>query len=103
MGRKGHDQQLIAEALEKFDQGMPLEEICSRYGIARRTFYRWKLRRNGNGSAEARPLRQIEDENQRLKAIVAELLLENRALRQELAGRQKSARSERPEERLSHN
>jgi putative transposase len=85
MGRKGHGQQQIATILRKSDAGMPVADLCREHGISARTFYRWKAGKNGGDPADARVLKQIEEENQRLKSLVAELILENRALTDQLA------------------
>lgn len=98
MGRRGHGEQQIATILKKSEAGMSIPEICREYGISERTFYRWKANRSGPGSTETRTLRQIEEENQRLNSVVAELILENRALRDDLARSRRSADARRAAE-----
>ena len=59
-----------------------IDDLCRRMGIARRTFYKWRAKFGGLDTTEAVRLRQVEDENRRLKHAVAELTLDNRALRE---------------------
>jgi putative transposase len=87
MGRKGHDPEQIASILKKADAGIPVEQLCAQHGISARTFYRWKFQNNRPRPAGITELKQIEEENQRLKSVVAELILENRALKEELVRR----------------
>ena len=85
MGRKGHGESQISAILKAFEDGTPISEICRKHSISERTFYRWKANRDGDHLSEAGAFRQIEEENQRLKNALAELLLENRALKDKLA------------------
>lgn len=56
-------------------------EVCRKLGISEATFYSWKKKYGGLDPAELRRLRQLEEENRRLKQISADLLMENRALK----------------------
>ncbi|NIP14946.1 MAG: transposase, partial [Pseudomonadales bacterium] len=58
----------------------PVAEICRKLGIAEATFYRWKQRYAGMGVAEIRRLKQLEEENRRLKQVVADLTLDKAML-----------------------
>ena len=60
-------------------------EVCRKYGICDQTYYRWKARFGGLEVSEARRLRQLEDENRRLKQMVADQALDIQALRTVLA------------------
>ncbi len=64
---------------------MKTAEICRQHGISNATFYKWKGKYGGLEVSEARRLRQLEDENRRLKQIVADLTLDNQALKTVLA------------------
>jgi transposase InsO family protein len=61
----------IAFALKQQELGTPVEEICRKMGIAQATFFNWKKRFSGLGPSELRRLRQLEEENTRLKKLVA--------------------------------
>lgn len=60
---------------------MKTAEVCRQHGISPATFYKWKAKYGGLEVSEARRLRQLEDENRRLKQIVADLTLDNQALK----------------------
>jgi len=78
--RKFTDEQIIA-ILSEADAGVPVLELLRKHGIVRNTFYRWKAKYGGMDVSEAHRLRALEDENRRLKKLVADLSLDNDALR----------------------
>jgi putative transposase len=63
---------------------MPVGEICRRLGVAEPTFYRWKKKYGGLGVSELRELRQLRDENGKLKRLVADLTLDKHILQESL-------------------
>ena len=75
----------VAFALRQAESGTPIAEIIRKLGISEPTFYRWKKRYAGMGVAELRRLRQIEDENRRLKRMVADLSLDKQMLQDVLS------------------
>ena len=78
------DEQIVA-ALKEHEAGASTKELCRRLGIATETLYNWKRKYGGMGVSEARRLRMLEEENSRLKRLVAELSLDNRALKDVLS------------------
>ena len=70
----------IAFALKQADTGTPVTEICRKMGVSEPTFYRWKKKFDGLGVSEVRRLVELEDENKRLKALVADLSLDKQIL-----------------------
>lgn len=70
----------IAFALKQAEIGTRVAEICRKMGISEATFFNWKKRYGGLGVTELRRLRQLEDENQRLKRLVADLSLDKEML-----------------------
>jgi putative transposase len=72
----------VAYALRQVESGTPVLEVCRKLGITEQTFYRWKKKYAGMGVAEVRRLRQLEDENRRLKALVADLTLDKHMLQE---------------------
>jgi len=64
------EQQIVA-ALRQAESGTTVGEVCCKLGVTEQTFYRWKRKFAGMGIAELRRLREVEDENRRLKQIVA--------------------------------
>jgi putative transposase len=78
------EEQVIA-VLKEGEAGVAVKELSRKYGICDQTYYRWKAKYGGLEVSEARRLRQLEDENRRLKHIVAEQLLDIQALKGVLA------------------
>jgi putative transposase len=77
-------EQQIAVALRQAEQGTAASEICRKLGVSQATFYAWKKRYVGLGVAELRRVRQLEDENRRLKQVVADLTLDKQILQEVL-------------------
>ena len=80
MARKGYTEEQIGFALRQAESGTAVTEICRKMGVSQQTFYRWKQRYAGMGVAEIRRLKQLEDENRRLKQLVADLTLDKAML-----------------------
>ena len=74
----------VVAALRQAEGGTPVQEVCRKLGISEQTFYRWKRKYAGIGVAELRRLRQVEDENRRLKQLVADLTLDRQMLQEAL-------------------
>jgi putative transposase len=70
----------IAFALKQNELGTSVEEVCRKMGISEATFYVWKKKYGGIGPSELRRLRQLEEENRKLKQIVADLSLDKAML-----------------------
>jgi len=64
------------------ESGTPVVEVCRKLGITEQTFYKWKRRVAGMGIGELTRLRQLEDENKKLKALVADLALDKHMLQE---------------------
>jgi putative transposase len=75
----------IAYAIKQVDAGVPVGELCRKLGISEQTFYVWKKKYGAMGVAEARRVNQLEDENRRLKQLVADLTLDKQMLQEVLA------------------
>lgn len=82
-GSRFREEQIVAILME-YEAGISALELTRRHGISRNTLYNWKKKYGGLEVSEARRLRQVEDENRRLKKIVAELTLENAAIKDAL-------------------
>ncbi|TWT58066.1 Transposase [Thalassoglobus neptunius] len=78
------DQQ-IAFAIKQAESGTPVEEVCRKLGISQQTFYRWKKKFAGLGTEELRRLKSLEEENKRLKSLVADLSLDKQILQDVLS------------------
>lgn len=75
----------IAYAVQQADAGLPVADICRKLGVSEATFFRWKQKYGQMGTAEVRRLRQLEEENKRLKQLVADLSLDRKILQEVLA------------------
>ena len=75
----------ITFCLRQVDSGVPVEEACRKLGISQQTFYRWKKRFAGLGVPELRRLKQLEEENRKLKGLVADLSLDKQTLQDVLS------------------
>ena len=85
MPRKGHSEEQIVFALRQGENGAKVPEVCRKLGVSEQTFYRWKAAYGGLGVSELRELRQLRDENNRLKRLVADLSLDKHILQEVLS------------------
>lgn len=74
------ESQIIA-IVKEHEAGARVEDLCRRHGISGTTLYKWKARFGGLDASEARKLKALEDENRRLKKLLAEQMLDNAALK----------------------
>jgi len=79
-GSRFSEEQIIG-VLREHEAGAKTEEVCRRHGILSATFYKWKAKYGGLDVSEARRLKSLEDENRRLKKLLAESMLDNAALK----------------------
>ena len=80
-GKRFTEEQIIA-VLKEAEAGAKTADLCRRHGVSEQTFYRWKARYDGLEVSDLRRLHQLEDENSRLKRLVADLTLDNQALKE---------------------
>jgi putative transposase len=78
--RKRFSVEQIVAALKQVELGMPVADLIRRLGISEVTFYRWKKQYEGMQSDQVRELKQLQDENGRLKRLVADLSLDKAIL-----------------------
>lgn len=81
MKRSRFNEEQIIGILKEQEGGMPTAEVCRRHGISSATFYKWKSKFGGLEVSEARRLRSLEEENSRLKKLLAEAMLDNSVLK----------------------
>ncbi len=82
MKKSRFTEEQIAFALRQSESGTPVEEICRKLGVSEQTFYRWKKKFAGMGVSEVRRLKQLEEENRKLKQLVADLSLDKAMLQE---------------------
>ena len=81
MKRKRYTDEQIAFALRQAESGTAVGDICRKLGVSEPTFYRWKKQFAGMGVVEIRRLKQLEEENAKLKRLLADAMLDNVALK----------------------
>jgi putative transposase len=86
MAKRGHTEEEILRVLREAESGTTVVEICRRHGISQQSFYLWKKKYAGLGLSELRELRQLREENGKLKRLVADLSLDRHIL-QEIVGK----------------
>ena len=84
MPRKQFTEEQITLALRQVEAGTPVAEICRKLQITEQSFYRWKKKYGSLGTPEIRELRQLRDENKKLKQVVADLTLDKHILQESL-------------------
>ena len=85
MGERGHSEEEILRVLREAESGDTVVEICRKHGISQQSFYLWKKKYAGLGLQELRELRQLRDENAKLKRLVADLSLDRHILQEIVA------------------
>jgi putative transposase len=81
MKRKRHTEEQIIKILKEAESGLGTAELVRKHGISEQTFYRWKSKFGGMEISEAKRLRELEDENRRLKRLVADQALDIQILK----------------------
>jgi putative transposase len=85
MGKRGHSEEEILRVLREAESGDTVVELCRKHGISQQTFYLWKKKYAGLGLNELRELRQLREENAKLKRLVADLSLDRHVLQEIVA------------------
>jgi len=81
MKRSRFSEEQIIAILKEHEAGLPTADVCRRHGISSATFYKYKAKFGGLDVSEARRLRALEDENAKLKKLLAEAMLDNAVLK----------------------
>jgi putative transposase len=85
MAKRGHTEEEILRVLREAESGDTVVDICRKHGISQQSFYLWKKKYAGLGLSELRELRQLRDENGKLKRLVADLSLDRHILQEIVA------------------
>jgi putative transposase len=83
-GKRFSEEQIIG-VLKEAEAGVPLADLTRKYGVAEGTFYRWKAKYGGLELSEAKRLKALEEENRRLKHLLADAMLDNAVLKDALS------------------
>jgi len=81
MKKSRHSESQIIRILKEVESGRMVKEVCREYGISDATYYNWKSKYGGMEASDIRRLKELEDENRRLKHMFANLSLEHAALK----------------------
>jgi putative transposase len=81
MKKSRHSENEIVKAVQQLESGISAEIICREYGISRGTLYNWRSKYSGMDSSHIRRLKELEEENRRLKQMYADLALDNKILK----------------------
>jgi putative transposase len=84
MRKSRFNDEQIAYAVKQAEAGVAIDELCRKYGVSEATFYRWRAKYGGLAPSEVRRLKELEQENTRLKRLVADLALDKRVLQEAL-------------------
>ena len=82
MAKKGHSEEQILRALRQAESGTRVADVCREHGISEAAFYVWKKKYSGLALNELRELRQLREENGKLKRLVADLSLDRHMLQE---------------------
>ena len=75
----------IVVVLKQAEAGVPIRDLLRKYGISEQTFYRWRKKYGGLEASEVQELKQLREENRRLKGLVADLTLDKQILQEVLS------------------
>ena len=81
MKRSRFSEEQIIGILKEHEAGIPVAELCRRHGVSDASIYKWKAKYGGLDVSEARRLKALEDENAKLKRMLADAMLDNVALK----------------------
>lgn len=85
MKRSKYSEHQIVRILKEVEGGRTVKEVCREYGFSDATYYNWKAKYGGMEASDIKRLRELEEENRRLKQMYADLSLENMALKDVIA------------------
>lgn len=85
MKKSRYTEEQIAFALQQAEHGTPVSEVCRKLGVTEQSFYRWKKKYGGMLPSDMKKLKQLEDENAKLKKLVADLSLDKAMLQDVLS------------------
>lgn len=87
MKRNRFSEAQIFEILQAGESGIPVADLCRKYGVGESTYYKWKSKYGGMQLSDLKRLKQLEEENRRLKSLYAKVSLDNQILQEALEGK----------------
>lgn len=87
MRKSRFTEEQIAHALAQAEAGVPVKELCRKYGVSEATFYAWRKKYGSLTASELKRLKQLEEENRKLKRLVADLSLDKQILQDVVSGK----------------
>jgi putative transposase len=81
MKKSKHSESVMVKAVQQMESGISADIICREHGISRPTLYNWKSKFSGMDVSQVRRLKELEEENRRLKQVYADLALDNKILK----------------------
>ena len=82
MKKTRYSEEQIVNILKEGEAGISVTDLCRKYGMSDATYYNWKAKYGGMATSDVKRLKQLEEENRRLKHLVADLTLDNQALKE---------------------
>lgn len=82
MKKKAHSESQMVSAVKEFEGGLPADLVARNYGISKATLYNWKSKYSGMDVRQVKRLKELEEENRKLKQMYADLVLDNRILKE---------------------
>jgi len=82
MKKSKYSEEQIVNILKEGEAGISVVNLCRKYGMSDATYYNWKAKYGGMAASDVKRLKQLEEENRRLKHLVADLTLDNQALKE---------------------
>ena len=87
MAGKRRTTEEISHVMAQAEAGVPVKELCRKYGVAEATFYAWRKKYGDLSPSELKRLKALEDENRKLKRLVADLSLDKQILQDAVSGK----------------
>ena len=82
MKKSKYSESQIVKILKEFESGVPVQDLCRQHGFSKSTFYKWRAKYGGMEASDLKRLKELEEENRKLKEMYAEISLEHKFLKE---------------------